>query len=280
VSSNSELIKEVESFSDILIKTATNGYDQRAFKAARDIYTQSRIDILSNDELRTKMPSFIISCRTLDDFSGFIKEKGNTVERRTYLKNELSPVSAFIYGVLANSNEEGISKTRSVIEIKRNNFQKSYDKGGSRVEDHKEENGLSKSKNQKPRIFIIHGHDTASIAQLKVAIFKIGGHPMSFDDLPKEGSQTIIEILENHIPNFNAIIALLTPDDEGRKRGEETLELRARQNVLIEAGYGIISQREKSLLIALGDVSIPSDFDGIHRVAASNWSPEVGLNVA
>ena len=131
-----------------------------------------------------------------------------------------------------------------------------------------------------PRIFIIHGHDMASLSELKVVLYKIGASPVTFDDIPKQGSPTIIEILEKHIPNFDAVIALLTPDDEGRKRGDDALEPRARQNVLVEAGYGLISQRQKSLIIALGDVSNPTDFNGIHMIPAPKWSPEIGMKVA
>ena len=131
-----------------------------------------------------------------------------------------------------------------------------------------------------PQIFIIHGHDPTSLSYLKGVLYKIGANPKTFDDIPKQGSPTIIEILEKHISKFDAIIAFLTPDDEGRKRGDETWELRARQNVLIEAGYGLISQREKSLIIALGNVSTPSDFDGISMIRASMWSTETGMNIA
>jgi predicted nucleotide-binding protein len=280
VGTKSESIKKVESLFDILIKTATGRYDPPAFRSARDPYTQLRIDILSDDELRPKMPSFLRGCPTLDDFSGFIRDKGNPAERRSYLDSELAPGYAFIYDTPMNSHDFVISKTKSINENKKDDFQENYDKRGIIVEKAKTEDELSKSGDQKPRIFIIHGHDLATLGALKLAIFQIGGIPKCFEDLPKEGSQTIIEILEKHIPNFNAIIALLTPDDEGRKRGDATWDLRARQNVLIEAGYGIISKRDKSLLIALGGVSIPSDFDGIHRVEASSWSPEVELKAA
>lgn len=276
----SESIRKVESFFDILIKTAAGRYNQFEFRSARDLYTQSRIDILSDDELGSKMPSFLRDCPTLDDFYGFIRDKGNPAERRSYLNSEFAPVRAFIHDTPMNSHDFTISKTKVFNENKRDDFQESYDKGGVIVEKAKKDDELSKSRDQKPSIFIIHGHDLVTLKALKLAIFQIGGNPMCFDDLPKEGSQTIIEILEKQIPNFNAIIALLTPDDEGRKRGDATWDLRARQNVLIEAGYGIISKRDKSLLIALNGVSIPSDFEGILRVEAPSWSNEVGLKTA
>ncbi|HEX77149.1 MAG TPA: hypothetical protein G4O03_01865 [Dehalococcoidia bacterium] len=131
-----------------------------------------------------------------------------------------------------------------------------------------------------PRVFVVHGHDRPSLSELKNLLYKIGAEPLTFDDLPKPGSPTVIELLEKHVPTFDALVALLTPDDEGRKRGETEWELRARENVLIEAGYGLISRRERSLIVALGGVSIPSDLEGIHRVVGDEWTAAVGMKVA
>lgn len=101
-----------------------------------------------------------------------------------------------------------------------------------------------------------------------------------FEQLPKRGGATVIELLEEYIPSADAVIALLTPDDEGRKRGIEEWELRARQNVLIEAGYAVIAQRDRSVIVALGGVSIPTDSEGIHRIQEPAWAPAVGTKVA
>jgi predicted nucleotide-binding protein len=131
------------------------------------------------------------------------------------------------------------------------------------------------------RVFIVHGHDNATLAQVENLLYRIGAEPWVFHRLPKEGSPTVIEILERYIPQADAVIALLTPDDEGRKHGaSEPLETRARQNVLIEAGYAVISKRRRSLLVALGGVSIPSDFDGIHRIQGQQWNSERELELA
>jgi predicted nucleotide-binding protein len=91
---------------------------------------------------------------------------------------------------------------------------------------------------------------------------------------------TVIELLEQYLPSADAVIALLTPDDEGRKRGARKWELRARQNVLIEAGYAVLSRRDRSIIVALGGVTIPTDFEGIHRVQEEAWYESVGTKVA
>lgn len=131
------------------------------------------------------------------------------------------------------------------------------------------------------RVFVVHGHDRSFLTELENLLRRIGAEPWFFDRLPKEGSQTVIEVLERFIPQADAVIVLLTPDDEGRKIGTNVkLEPRARQNVLIEAGYAVISKRGRSLLVALSGVSIPSDFAGILRVQGPSWTPEKAVEVA
>ena len=131
----------------------------------------------------------------------------------------------------------------------------------------------------RPRVFVIYGHDF-SYRFLELVLHRIGADPLVFEQLPKTGGATVIELLEQYIPSADAVIALLTPDDEGRKKGTDTWEPRARQNVLIEAGYAVISRRSRSVIVALGGVSIPSDFEGIHRIQESEWSATVGMKVA
>ncbi len=140
----------------------------------------------------------------------------------------------------------------------------------------------------RPRVFIVHGHDLQSLEKLDHLLRKIGLEPENFDTLKKEGSETVIEILERSMPTCDAVIALLTPDDEGRKcpppgqapETHEPLKPRARQNVLIEAGYAIISSRRRSLIIALGGVDIPTDFEGISRIQAHSWTNDLAGNIA
>jgi hypothetical protein len=125
----------------------------------------------------------------------------------------------------------------------------------------------------KPSVFIVYGHDPGSRSELENVLFRIGAQPWTFESLPKEGSITVIEILEKYVPTADAIVTLMTPDDEARKRGtDDPLEPRGRENVLIEAGFAMISRRMRSVLVALGGVHIPTDFEGIHRIQAAHWN--------
>jgi predicted nucleotide-binding protein len=58
-------------------------------------------------------------------------------------------------------------------------------------------------------------------------------------------------------------VILLSPDDEGRVKGE-TPQPRARQNVLLELGYFIGKlTRRRVCTLKVGDVEIPSDWRGV-----------------
>ena len=58
-------------------------------------------------------------------------------------------------------------------------------------------------------------------------------------------------------------VVLLTPDDEGRKKGD-TLKPRVRQNVLLELGYFVGRLGcGRVCVLRRGEVEVPSDFGGI-----------------
>lgn len=121
-------------------------------------------------------------------------------------------------------------------------------------------------------VFIIHGHDLKALRSLTAFLERLGWKPIVLEREPHLGSETLIESLERLLPTSDLIVALLTPDDEGRMMGSsDNLKPRARQNVLIEAGYATIQRRADSIVIALGDTEIPSDFDGIRRIQEKEW---------
>lgn len=136
------------------------------------------------------------------------------------------------------------------------------------------------------RIFIVHGHDEATLDSIDHTLRRVGLEPVTFRDFRK-GSQTNIEILEAAMPEVDGFICLMTPDDRGRKFGRDkktrklyTLSPRARQNVLIEAGYAVLHRRKQSLLIALGGVDVPTDFAGVDLVKGPEWSDDMGRGLA
>ena len=79
-----------------------------------------------------------------------------------------------------------------------------------------------------------------------------------------DGGRTIIEKFEEHA-EVGFAVALLTPDDVGALKGDESnLNPRARQNVIFEFGYFIGKlHRERVCALVKGDVEKPSDYDGV-----------------
>ncbi|MGH8039162.1 MAG: TIR domain-containing protein [Stenotrophomonas sp.] len=112
------------------------------------------------------------------------------------------------------------------------------------------------------KIFIVHGHDGEAREATARFVSDLGLTPIILHEQASRG-RTIIEKVEAHADVGFAIV-LLTPDDEGRPVGGETLALRARQNVLLELGYFMARLgRENVCALRKGSVDIPSDFAGV-----------------
>nr|DAP94914.1 MAG TPA: putative nucleotide-binding protein [Caudoviricetes sp.] len=113
------------------------------------------------------------------------------------------------------------------------------------------------------KIFIVHGHDSATLHAVARFIGKIGLEEIILSERP-DGSRTIIEKFEEESGDASFAIVLMTPDDNGNAVASENLKLRARQNVLYELGYftGKLG-RGKVMVLKKGDIEIPSDLAGV-----------------
>ena len=85
-------------------------------------------------------------------------------------------------------------------------------------------------------------------------------------------SLTIIEALEGQIgKEYSSAfgIVLMTPDDKGYslKGGEDSIEPRCRENVILETGMLLSSlTRERMAFIVKGHVELPSDLQGVIQI--------------
>ena len=120
-------------------------------------------------------------------------------------------------------------------------------------------------------IFIVHGHDNALKNQVATTLSKLGLNPVILHEQVNAG-MTIIEKLEEHINRAGFAIILLTADDKGNVRAKEELNLRARQNVILELGYclGRLGRNKVCPILAPG-VEKPSDIDGIVYVSFDEY---------
>jgi predicted nucleotide-binding protein len=113
------------------------------------------------------------------------------------------------------------------------------------------------------KIFVVHGHNDEIKTKVARTIEKLGLAPVILHELPN-GGKTIIEKFEAHSEEVEFAVILLTDDDKGNSKTENSLNQRARQNVILELGY-FIGRLGRSRVLALhsNGVELPSDINGI-----------------
>ena len=120
------------------------------------------------------------------------------------------------------------------------------------------------------KVFIVHGHD----GELKQAVARIiekqGIEAIILSEQANKG-RTIIEKFEDY-SDVSGAICLFTADDYGRAKNNTTDNTRARQNVVLEAGYfmGKLG-RNCVAILADKDIEMPSDLSGIVYTDSTNW---------
>lgn len=131
--------------------------------------------------------------------------------------------------------------------------------------------------NQSDRIFIVHGHDEGMREATARFLEQMGLRPIILHEQQNRGA-TIIEKLEANSDVGFAII-LMSADDEGKSRAANTLELRPRQNVILEAGWFMGRfGRDRTVILKNSNLDMPSDLDGlvwVNRDPSSAWKVEL-----
>lgn len=132
-----------------------------------------------------------------------------------------------------------------------------------------QDNSISKSK-----VFVVHGHDEALKQEVARIVEKQGLEAIILSEQANHG-KTIIEKFEENT-DVGAAICLFTGDDYGKAKDVENDNLRARQNVVFEAGYfmGKLG-RENVILIANPEIELPSDLQGVVYTNDKSWQIDV-----
>ena len=115
----------------------------------------------------------------------------------------------------------------------------------------------------RPRVFIVHGHDVAAKEQVARFVQQLGLEPVILHEQPNFG-RSIIEKLELN-SNVDFVVVLLTPDDLGKRAStDDEFSSRARQNVWFELGYFIGKLgRHRVCALHKHPVEILSDYFGV-----------------
>jgi CheY-like chemotaxis protein len=120
---------------------------------------------------------------------------------------------------------------------------------------------------ERPRSFIVHGHDEALLTELKDYLQNVLKWPQP-TVLREEASagRTIIEKFEQYAGMADWVFVLISPDDPTFNPKTNDEKRRARQNVIFELGffYGLLGRLGgRVIVLRKGDVELPSDIDGI-----------------
>lgn len=133
------------------------------------------------------------------------------------------------------------------------------------------------------RVFIVYGRNEGAYDAMVLFLRAAGLEPFSFNQVKNElgGAQFIGDIVSKGISRAQATILLFTPDERaglrqdllGNKDDEkEKMRWQPRPNVLVESGMALAYDAKRTLLVVLGDVSMPSDLHGRNLLSLNNSS--------
>lgn len=139
--------------------------------------------------------------------------------------------------------------------------------------------GISKN------VMAVYGRDQALRDDLFNFLRALKLNPIEWSEAvkaTKKASPYVGEILDAAFKMAQAVVVLLSPDEFVELRaelcsGEEEFAkeqgFQPRANVLIEAGMALAAKEERTLIVKVGNVKIPSDIQGRH-VIEMDGSPE------
>ena len=123
-----------------------------------------------------------------------------------------------------------------------------------------QENNATESTGKR-RIFIVHGHNDGLLQTVARVIEHQDIKPIILKEQPSKGL-TIIEKFEAN-SNSDFAIVLLTADDLGNVKTKDTMNARARQNVIFEMGYFFaLLGRANVICLQEEGIEVPSDLGG------------------
>jgi predicted nucleotide-binding protein len=183
---------------------------------------------------------------------------GVAIARRLLQKHPEIQLLFLSSGVI-NGDAEKWAKEHSIVFVHKNDSSDGLKRGLSQL-------GLLGPK-QPPLAFIVHGHDSSVVLELKNYIQNTlkWQEPIVLREQPN-GGKTLIEKFEGFTRRVDCVFVLLTPDDKVIGSGSNEEKRRSRQNVIFELGvfYGAIGRESgRILLLYRGPVDLPSDISGI-----------------
>ncbi len=128
-------------------------------------------------------------------------------------------------------------------------------------------------------VFVVHGRNDALRVSLFTFLRALKLEPLEFSQAIRDTGKAapyVGEILDSAFQQAQAVVVLLSPDDEVRLSEalwgpseatiERTLQRQARPNVLFEAGMAFGTHADRTVLVEVGHVKPFSDLGGRHVV--------------
>jgi predicted nucleotide-binding protein len=132
-------------------------------------------------------------------------------------------------------------------------------------------------------VFLVHGRDAKAAGAMREFLVSLDLRPIEWSRavaLTGRGSPYVGEILDAALAFAQAIVVLLTPDDQAQLREdlaadddpewEQTPMGQPRPNVLFEAGMALGRSEQRTVLVELGVVRPFSDIGGRHTIRMSD----------
>lgn len=133
------------------------------------------------------------------------------------------------------------------------------------------------------RVFVVHGRNLQARDSMFQFLRAVGLKPIEWSQattMAGKGSPFVGEILEAAYSNAQAVVVLITGDDEAKLRNEflldadpvheRVLSAQARPNVLFEAGMAFGVHPERTVLVEVGQTRPFSDIAGRYIVRLNN----------
>lgn len=125
--------ESVNRLKSILVGVATGtSYKEPGLQSE---YEQLRSKLIANNQVKSYLPQFVLSCRQLNEFWGFIQPKyGSYRERRQYLAGEFNPLlDAIETGNLGSPSDDDVGATLENLDSNEVNtiWQKAIERRGS-----------------------------------------------------------------------------------------------------------------------------------------------------
>jgi len=129
------------------------------------------------------------------------------------------------------------------------------------------------------KVFVVYGRNQAARGAMFSFLRSLGLAPLEWEQAVRQthsGAPHLGEILSRALDEVQAVVVLLTGDDEARLRPhlvqeddpefERDLGPQPRPNVLFESGMAFATHRQRTILVQIGEIRPFSDIAGRHVI--------------